>query len=89
MDETRLDDARGRSGGPPPEQPRGRVTWLGWCLVASIPVLIVVMVIARRGTVADLAFAALALVILALGAAILRMPQRPPRRRPWRSPWQP
>lgn len=68
----------------PPDDPRpakGRLTPLGRALIGAIPVLAAIMVIARRGAVADLAFLGLALIALALATAVLGPPRRPRRPR--------
>jgi TRAP-type uncharacterized transport system fused permease subunit len=65
---------------PPP----GRLTGLAWVLIASIPVLVAILLIAGRGPVADAAFLGLALVVFVLATAVLGPPRRPRRERPWR-----
>jgi hypothetical protein len=66
---------------PPPRPPRGRVTGLGWALIASCPVLAAILVVAGRGAVADAAFLGLAVVIFVLATAVLAPPRRPRRGR--------
>jgi hypothetical protein len=71
---------------PPPQPPRGKVTGLGWALIASCPVLAAILVIAGRGPVADAAFLGLAVVVFVVATAVLGPPRRRPRR--GRPPWR-
>ena len=69
---------------PAEPQPPGRVTGLGWAVIVGCPVLVAIVFIAGRGTVAVIAFVLLALDVLVLATSFIAPPGR--RRRP-RPPW--
>lgn len=60
----------------PGPQPPGRLTPLGWLLIGALPVLLALVFIVGRGTVAVIAFVLVALDVLLLASALIAPPRR-------------
>jgi hypothetical protein len=67
---------------PEPPSGRPRLTPLAWVLIVGALALVPILLIAKRGALADAAFLGLALIVLVLARAMLPPSSRPRRR--WR-----